>query len=191
MRLSGSESKKRLWSYPVTAWVGLLARQILGWVLFIAGLIKITNIYGTGVNIRAYRLPLLTYEFTEFLAWAMPLFEIVVGLMLICGAFTRIAAALGTVTMLVFVAAIASVWARGISIDCGCFGVGGDIETFNPWTYFWDIVRDIALAACGVWLLFFRRTPWSVDNWIDSALDVPVSDDENCDIEKELENESA
>lgn len=160
---------------PWQAWVGLVARQVLGWVLLVAGVLKITNIYGTGVNIRAYQLP-LPFELTNVLAWAMPLFEIIVGLMLVAGAFTRVAAGLGTLSMIAFIIAIASVWARGISIDCGCFGTGGVKPTFEPWLYFWEIVRDVALALCGAWLLWRPRTPFSVDAWV-AGPSHPLTDD--------------
>jgi hypothetical protein len=40
----------------------------------------------------------------------------------------RPAAVAGGAIMLVFTAALASVWARGLLIDCGCFGGGGGID---------------------------------------------------------------
>ena len=49
------------------------------------------------------------------------------GALLLAGLLTRGAAAVAGLLMLVFVAGIASAWARGLSIDCGCFGTGGPV----------------------------------------------------------------
>ncbi len=45
-----------------------------------------------------------------------------------------------------FIIGIASVWARGITIDCGCFGGGGyDADAASQ--YPWEIARDVGLAG--------------------------------------------
>jgi hypothetical protein len=64
--------------------------------------------------------------------------------------------------MLVFIAGIASAWARGLSIDCGCFGTGGQVAP-GATRYLEEIVRDAALAVAGVWLVVRPHTWLSVD----------------------------
>ena len=53
--------------------------------------------------------------------------------------------------MLMFVGAIASVWARGMLIDCGCLGGGGTLDpsqaTEARIAYAVDIVRDLAFVG--------------------------------------------
>ena len=64
---------------------------------------------------------------------------------------------------LAFIIGIASVWARGISINCGCFGDGG----YNPHAasrYPWEIARDVGLLAMSVYVVWVRRSPLALDN---------------------------
>ena len=66
--------------------------------------------------------------------------------------------------MLAFVAGIISVWVRGYSIDCGCFGGGGDISPAGRATrYTQEIVRDVAFAAMGFWLFAWPRSLYSLE----------------------------
>ena len=76
--------------------------------------------------------------------------ELVLGLALIAApALWRRGAALATAGLLaVFTLAIAQAVARGISIDCGCFG--GASGPLTAWT----LLRDGALLGAAVALLF-------------------------------------
>jgi hypothetical protein len=67
---------------------------------------------------------------------------------------TRSAAGAAGVLLLVYVAAIASAWARGLRIDCGCFSHGGYDPGANGVRYATDIGRDLSLllaAGLLVW----------------------------------------
>ena len=61
-----------------------------------------------------------------------------------------------------FILGIASAWARGLSIDCGCFGGGGEVGA-NDTKYPQEIARDVLFAAAGLWLVWRPRTPFSLD----------------------------
>lgn len=143
-------------------WLGLAARLILGGVLFAAGALKIGNL-GESVNaVRGYQL--LPWSLTVPVGYALPIIEIVVGLLLVAGLFTRAAAVVGSLLMVAFIIGIASAWARGISIDCGCFGGGGAIaEEQALAAYPWEIARDVGLLLCGLWLVWRPRTPLALD----------------------------
>ena len=66
--------------------------------------------------------------------------------------------------MLGFVAGIASVWARGYSIDCGCFGGGGDISPAGRAArYSREIARDLLFCGLGFWLYVWPRTLLSLE----------------------------
>lgn len=179
-RTSAPAPTRRAW----LPWLGFVTRQVLGWVLLVAGVLKIMDVTGTASNVRAYQWP-LPFWMTETIAWVMPVLEIVVGLMLVLGLFTRVAGALGALAMLVFVVAIASVWARGIAIDCGCFGTGGAKPTIDPWLYFWEIVRDVALMACGLFLVWRPRTPLALDQWLLGPVPLTHTDNTDTDLDEE------
>ncbi|MBK6761984.1 MAG: DoxX family membrane protein [Micrococcales bacterium] len=142
--------------------IGLVFRLVLAGVLGYAGLIKIFEEDGARLAVMAFRL--FPVEWTSFLGWALPAAEILAAALLLAGLFTRWAALLAAVLMTAFVFGIASVWIRGYSIDCGCFGGGGDISAEGRHLrYTIDIVRDLALAGMAVWLVVRPRTMWSLD----------------------------
>jgi uncharacterized membrane protein YphA (DoxX/SURF4 family) len=84
--------------------------------------------------------------------------------LLLIGLATRLAAVLAAVVMVMFIAAVASAAARGLSIDCGCFGGGGQVEPGQT-AYTAEILRDAGLLALAVYLAIRPDTPWSVDRF--------------------------
>ncbi len=156
-------------------WVGLAARLILGGVLVVAGGLKLGNLADSVYAVRAYRI--LPYDFTAAVGYALPIIEVAAGLLLILGLFTRWAAVVGSLLMVAFIIAIGSVWARGISIDCGCFGGGGEIEADQALaSYPWEILRDVGLLACGIWLTIRPASPFSLEARLFPPIALDASD---------------
>ena len=141
-------------------WLTLLARLILGGVLLAAGALKIGNLQKSAMAVRAYEM--LPVELANFLGYALPWIEIGIGLLLIVGASVKVCGLLGAFTMLAFIIAIAQAWARGLSIDCGCFGGGGTIDPEDT-KYLSEIIRDIGLLTLGVFLYYFPKGKLSLD----------------------------
>jgi uncharacterized membrane protein YphA (DoxX/SURF4 family) len=157
--------------------VGLAARLILGGVIFVAGALKVGAIGESILAVRAFRI--LPYELTSVVGTILPFAEILLGLLIMAGVFTRMTGILGALLMLAFTIAIISAWSRGLTLDCGCFGGGGVISQEEAFAaYPWDIARDIGLMACGVWLAIFPRTAFSVDNWIFGVSHADASDED-------------
>jgi uncharacterized membrane protein YphA (DoxX/SURF4 family) len=94
--------------------------------------------------VRAYRL--LPESLVAPIAFGLPMIEIAVGLALLVGAFVRAAAIAAAVLLVVYVAAVGSAWARGLQIDCGCFGGGGQVAAGQT-AYPTEILRDIGLLV--------------------------------------------
>jgi len=141
--------------------IGLLARLILGVVLIWAGAAKVTSPAVSARAVRAFQI--LPYDFAGYVGYGLPLLEILIGLLLVIGLFTRISAAVGGLLMLAFIIGIASAWARGLTIDCGCFGGGGTIAAAQT-QYPLEILRDLGVAACAAWLVVRPRTAYSLDH---------------------------
>ena len=137
--------------------ITLLARLILGGVLTSAGALKAFKPSESAGAVAAYKI--LPTNIAHLVGYALPWLEIAIGILLIIGLSTRLAAAVGAFVMVVFICAIISVWARGILIDCGCFGGGGVVDPSKAAeahrAYLLEILRDLALAALGVYLYFF------------------------------------
>ncbi|GAB3701668.1 hypothetical protein GCM10028815_08940 [Mariniluteicoccus flavus] len=143
-------------------WIGLAARLVLGVVWLWAGGAKILHLDESVLAVRGYQI--LPYELALVVGYALPMVEIVVGLLLILGLLTRWAGLLSSLMMLAFIIGIAAAWARGIAIDCGCFGGGGEIAWEEARRkYPVEIARDLGLFLLGAWLVWRPRTPFSLD----------------------------
>lgn len=150
----------------VSEWVGLVARLVLGVVLVVSGYLKVGSLESSAEAVRAFKV--LPYDLANLVGYVLPVLELAIGALLVLGLFTRIAGIAGALLMVAFLIGIVSVWVRGISIDCGCFGGGGVVAPEDT-NYLWDVVRDVGLLLCGVWLAVRPRTPASMDRWLFGA----------------------
>ena len=113
-----------------------------------------------GAGLRAVPL-----EVAYWIGLALPFIEIALGVLLVLGLFTRPVAIASTLLMVAFVIGISQAWARGLTIDCGCFGGGGQIGA-NETKYPQEIARDVAFALAGAWLWWRPRTLASLDRYL-------------------------
>jgi len=141
-------------------WIGLACRLTLGGVLFAAGYLKVGKTEISQMAVRSYEL--LPIPVANFLGLTLPFFEVVIGLLLIVGAATRVVAVLGGFTMFIFIIAIAQAWARGLNIDCGCFGGGGAVDPGQT-RYLQEILRDAGLVAMALFLIRYPVSKFSID----------------------------
>ena len=141
-------------------WITLLARLILGGVLLVAGGLKVGNLQKSAMAVRAYEL--LPTAIANFLGYVLPWLEIGLGLLLILGVAVSISGLFGAIIMFAFIIAIAQAWARGLSIDCGCFGGGGSIDPEET-KYLSEIIRDIGLFGVGIFLYYFPKGRFALD----------------------------
>ncbi|MCQ4121365.1 MauE/DoxX family redox-associated membrane protein [Rhodococcus tibetensis] len=139
--------------------VSLVARVSLAAVWLVSGALKVADPAQTTIAVRAYQL--LPEELVRPVANALPFFEIALGLLLLIGLAVRATAAVSAALLLVLVGVIISVWARGLSIDCGCFGGGGAADV-DGWDYTKEILRDLGFLALAAWLVVFPRTPFAL-----------------------------
>jgi len=143
--------------------IGLLARLGLASIWLISGFLKAVDPRTTVVAVRGYRI------FPEPLvvpfASVLPYLEIALGLLLLAGLATRLAAVLSAIVLVAFIAGVISAAARGLSIDCGCFGGGGDVAAGQT-AYVAEILRDLGFLALAGYLIARPDTPVSVDRWV-------------------------
>jgi uncharacterized membrane protein YphA (DoxX/SURF4 family) len=141
-------------------WLGLISRLVLGGVLFIAGYLKVGTPDKSQMAVRAYEV--LPISLANLIGLLLPYVEIGIGLLLILGVYTRISAALGGAIMVIFIVAIAQAWARGLTIDCGCFGGGGQVAAGET-KYLSEIIRDTGLVLLALYLIRYPNTKFSID----------------------------
>lgn len=141
-------------------WLGTGLRLTVGVVLLVAGALKVANPAASALAVRAYQL--LPYDLAGSVGYALPVVEILLAVLLVLGLFTRVGASVAAALLLAFVVGIASAWARGLSIDCGCFGGGGQIDAGRT-AYPLELSRDLALTLASVWLAVRPRTAYALD----------------------------
>ena len=139
----------------VAPWLATAARLLVGGVFLVAGLLKIPDPAAAVRAVRAYRL--LPEALVAPVAFGLPVVEIAVGLALIVGVFVRTAAIASAVLLVVFLAGVGSAWARGLQIDCGCFGGGGAVAAADT-AYPAEILRDSALLLVALALARWPRS---------------------------------
>jgi len=149
----------------VRAWLSTLARLILGGALLLAGALKVGDFPRQVLAVQAYEFP-ISDQLVQIIAYAQPIVEIIVGLLILAGIATRWTGLLGGLAMVIFIAAIISAWSRGLNIDCGCFSKGGILAPGQATAYVEDLLRDTLFLICGVWLVIFPKSKLAVDSWI-------------------------
>jgi uncharacterized membrane protein YphA (DoxX/SURF4 family) len=142
-------------------WFGLAARLVTGGVWIWAGVVKLPDPAVSVQAVRAYQL--LPSSAVPTVGQLLPVVEVVVGAALVLGILTRGAAVASALLFVLFVVGIASVWARGITIDCGCFG-GGGFDPDATSKYPWEIARDVGLLLLSLYVAWLPRTRFALDN---------------------------
>lgn len=140
--------------------VSTLVRLGLGGVLLAAGGLKVVDPQASVQAVRAFEL--LPPALELLVGWGLPFVEILLGLLLMAGIFTRVAASVSAVLLVIFIGAVASAAARGLSVDCGCFGGGGQVAAGQT-EYGTEIIRDTGLLLLAVWLMWQPRSLFSLD----------------------------
>lgn len=156
-------------------WIGLVARLVTGGVWLVAGLVKLPDPDASVRAVRAYDL--LPEAVVPFVGNALPVVEVVVGACLLVGLLTRPAAVVSALLFVAFIIGISAAWARGLQIDCGCFG-GGGFDADATSKYPWEIARDVGLLALSAWLVVRPRSRFSLDARLFSTIPERTTDDQ-------------
>lgn len=151
-----------------TQWISTVVRLALAGVMLVAGALKVGDPQGSVQAVAAYEL--LPDALETWVGWGLPFAEIALGLLLVAGLMTRWVAALIGALMVAFILAVASAWARGLSIDCGCFGGGGEVAPGEE-RYLSEILRDVGFLAMAAWLVVRPRSRFSLDHLHDEETD--------------------
>ena len=145
----------------VWPWISTAARLGLATVFLVAGAGKVSDLAASARAVNAYRL--MPFEAAKIVGAILPFVEITLGLLLLAGIAVRLSAGIAATLLVIFIAGIVSVWARGLRIDCGCFSAGGDLGAGQVPTYGREILRDVGFLVLAGVLLWRPRTRFSVD----------------------------
>jgi uncharacterized membrane protein YphA (DoxX/SURF4 family) len=158
-------------------WASLAIRLGLAGIFLVAGGLKVTDLASSGRAVNAYQV--MPYDAAMAVGAMQPFVEIVIGLLLLAGLATRLAAWISGTMMVVFIAGISSAWARGLNIDCGCFSKGGQLPPGVTPDYLPEILRDVAFLTMAIFLIIYPVGRFSLDARLDRpfAAGVPADDD--------------
>lgn len=123
-------------------WIWLLCRVAFGALFVFAGAQKMVDANAFAQAIFNYQI--LPARLVQGAALVLPAVEVVCGLALCANALARGAAVVLNALMAVFLAALGLAMARGLNVDCGCFGATGQTVTSET------LIRDGVILAVGL-----------------------------------------
>jgi protein-disulfide isomerase len=154
----------------VRGWTGTVVRLALAAIWVWAGYSKLTD---PNEFVRAVRAYDATPEWlSQAIGYGLPVLELMLALLLLLGVVTRAAAIVSGLLFVVFLVGLIQAAARGIKLDCGCFGGGG--TTDGATTYTLDILRDVGLLVLAAYLVLWPITKLSVDAYLGRNDEVPL-----------------
>jgi putative oxidoreductase len=124
----------------------LVVRLALGGLFVYAGAVKVLDPLDFAQNIRNYRLVGQSLSFIA--AVVLPWLEILAGVALASGVWKRASALIISGLLVFFIVLTLVTIARGLDVDCGCFGALSRKSGFGV------ILEDLGMLFMGLCLLF-------------------------------------
>ncbi|MBC7185930.1 MAG: DoxX family membrane protein [Calditrichaeota bacterium] len=124
----------------------VVVRVVLGFIFVCAAVGKIADPAAFACDVDNYRL--LPYLAVTLTAAVLPWLELLCGVSLIIGRWTRGSALLVAVMLVAFLAGLISALARGLDIDCGCFTLGSEASKVS----LHRVLEDVVMLAAALWI---------------------------------------
>ena len=147
--------------------LNIALRLILGGIFVYAGVLKIYEPGKFAVDIANYRI--VPHDLINLFAITLPWVEVLGGLFLIFGIWLRASALVVLAMTAMFFLAISSALARGLNIECGCFGTVGARRIGLT-----SLAFDSALLCMAAWLTWRTRERTAAANTEPTAINQPV-----------------
>ena len=155
---------RRFADHPVHRFLGVPLRAFVGIAFVYASLYKLAEPREFAVSIAMYDMTPL--EVLNLMAITLPAVELVAGLMLICGLWTRSSVIVVNAMLVMFIVAISwVVLVRGkADFGCGCFSpaaaeAGAEMATTTLW-------RDVAYLAAGLYVMLLDDGALGLDGLV-------------------------
>jgi uncharacterized membrane protein YphA (DoxX/SURF4 family) len=158
---AGTDPERDRSRRPLAPFVSLAGRLVLAGVFAAAGWPKLLDPDGTVRSVRAFRL--VPEALVPAFGYGLPMLELALALLLLLGLLTRWSAAAVGVLLVMFMVGIAAAWARGLAIECGCFGSTSGPVVDPTRGYALDLLRDAGLLLLAGVVVVRPRSPLSLD----------------------------
>ena len=121
------------------------------------GIIFIYSSVGKLFNQAEFAKAILRYDFlpiyfVNLLAIVLPWLEFVVGILLIIGIYKKASSFLAGASLVMFLIALISAFARGLDISCGCFSLE---ESSTKGDIIYRIIQDFFMLAAVIIMFKF------------------------------------
>ncbi len=134
----------------------LSARIIVALVFIVFGMSKIAEPAQFAKDINNYGM--LPYQLTNLAAIILPWIELISGLLLLLGVRLKTNALLIAAMLIIFNIAVATAWARGLDIHCGCYS---DVaEQTVGWQ---KLVENFGLLILLLIIYFFKNNALTLE----------------------------
>ena len=136
--------------------ISAFARFFMAYIWISAGIPKLNDHMNMTQAIAAYEI--FTPYWSDLLARLIGPLEIAGGVLLLLGIFLRQSSKVASWVMVLFIVGVASAWARGLAIDCGCFNIEPNTDG-QAMDYLITILRDLVFLALSLWTVYrpFKR----------------------------------
>jgi uncharacterized membrane protein YphA (DoxX/SURF4 family) len=137
--------------------ITLVARVALGVVFVYASWFKIADPYEFAINIATYQI--LPDAHVNVLAITLPWLELVTGILLVAGAFSREASLTVAGMLVMFIVAILIAMSKDLKISCGCFASEAAAADIG-WP---KVIEDAVMLAVAGWVVAWGAGRISID----------------------------
>jgi uncharacterized membrane protein YphA (DoxX/SURF4 family) len=172
-----------------SSWVSVVLRVLAGGVFLYTGWAKLQDIDDTIRSVRNYQL--LPEAIVPTVGSALPILELILGVLLVAGVLTRYVSVVTGLMSLAFFIGIVTAWARGLQIQCGCFGNSGFTPDPVP-GYVRELVLNAAIMLACAWLFRAGAGRFALDEvlGLSPAADLTHAlDDDNQTDEEDVQEE--
>lgn len=140
-------------------YIQIIARLVLGVLFLLVGFGKIDHAVSFANEIGNYDM--LPDLYVNISAIVLPWIEVILGLMLIVGYKIKTSALLTGGLLVVFVVAVASAFARGLNIDCGCYSQY--VSQKVGWS---KIIENSILTILAFFIFISKNNSLSLDRFL-------------------------
>ena len=149
-------------------YVQIALQFVIGAVFLYASYNKLFDQVGFAKSIYGYKF--LPDALINITAIIVPPLEFIAGLFLLFGLFRKGSSLIIIVLLTVFLVALVQAYARGLNIDCGCFGSSPDSQTTSA-DILIRIFQDILLLAGAIIIFKYSRSKYYKNvNYTDSEI---------------------
>jgi len=135
----------KILGHTIVTWI---SRVTLGLIFIVASIEKIALPDIFAANINAYGI--IPFPMINIFALLLPWIELLCGVYLLAGVKVRSASLVISSMLVVFIVAILIAMAKGLTIDCGCFGSAHATPVGWP-----KVIEDVGMLLLGLHLMFF------------------------------------